>query len=341
MVATRSPSPTPSAASLRAQRRRRARRARRRSASRRARRRPRARAVPRRRVGPVAHRAKRTCVVASSHLGGAQCRNAAVQWALGDARPPRSNLRGRWRRPTRPVPAQLGGRAGEALDRLRRRLAGGRRVRGHPLRDRGRDREDHDRPARGAQRLPAADDGRALRRARARARGHRRRRDRADRRGPARVLLRRRPARARRLRLHGRRRAAKASVGRFHVTDLHVQMRRLPKPIVAMVAGYAIGGGHVLHVRLRPHDRRRQRPLRPDRPEGRQLRRRLRRQPAGRPGRPEEGEGDLVPLPPVRRPAGARHGPGQHRRPARASSRRRRSSGAARCSSCRRSRCGC
>jgi len=38
------------------------------------------------------------------------------------------------------------------------------------------------------------------------------------------------------------------SVGRFHVTDLHVQMRRMPKPIVAMVAGYAIGGGHVLHV---------------------------------------------------------------------------------------------
>lgn len=39
-----------------------------------------------------------------------------------------------------------------------------------------------------------------------------------------------------------------ASVGRFHVTDLQVQMRRLPKPIVAMVAGYAIGGGHVLHL---------------------------------------------------------------------------------------------
>ncbi len=39
-----------------------------------------------------------------------------------------------------------------------------------------------------------------------------------------------------------------AQVGRFHVTDLHVQMRRLPKPIVAMVAGYAVGGGHVLHV---------------------------------------------------------------------------------------------
>lgn len=36
--------------------------------------------------------------------------------------------------------------------------------------------------------------------------------------------------------------------GRFHVTDLHIQMRRCPKPIVAMVAGYAIGGGHVLHL---------------------------------------------------------------------------------------------
>ncbi|HEX8052523.1 MAG TPA: 1,4-dihydroxy-2-naphthoyl-CoA synthase [Thermoleophilaceae bacterium] len=42
--------------------------------------------------------------------------------------------------------------------------------------------------------------------------------------------------------------AAQRGVGRFHVTDLHVQMRRLPKPIVAMVAGYAVGGGHVLHV---------------------------------------------------------------------------------------------
>jgi naphthoate synthase len=41
---------------------------------------------------------------------------------------------------------------------------------------------------------------------------------------------------------------AQQSVGRFHVTDLHVQIRRLPKPVVAMVAGYAIGGGHVLHV---------------------------------------------------------------------------------------------
>jgi naphthoate synthase len=41
---------------------------------------------------------------------------------------------------------------------------------------------------------------------------------------------------------------ASARVGRFHVTDLHVQIRRLPKPVVAMVAGYAVGGGHVLHL---------------------------------------------------------------------------------------------
>jgi naphthoate synthase len=41
---------------------------------------------------------------------------------------------------------------------------------------------------------------------------------------------------------------AQGAIGRFHVTDLQVQIRRLPKPVVAMVAGYAIGGGHVLHV---------------------------------------------------------------------------------------------
>jgi naphthoate synthase len=39
-----------------------------------------------------------------------------------------------------------------------------------------------------------------------------------------------------------------AGVGRLNVLDLQVQIRRLPKPVVAMVAGYAIGGGHVLHL---------------------------------------------------------------------------------------------
>jgi naphthoate synthase len=42
--------------------------------------------------------------------------------------------------------------------------------------------------------------------------------------------------------------AGSGAIGRFHVTDLHLQLRRLPKPVVAMVAGYAIGGGHVLHL---------------------------------------------------------------------------------------------
>ena len=71
--------------------------------------------------------------------------------------------------------------------------------------------------------------------------------------------------------------AGKRGVGRFHVTDLHVQIRR------AAEAGRR--DGRRLRDRrraraaraLRPHDRRRQRALRPDRPEGRQLRRRLRR----------------------------------------------------------------
>jgi naphthoate synthase len=41
---------------------------------------------------------------------------------------------------------------------------------------------------------------------------------------------------------------ASKGVGRLNVLDLQVQIRRTPKPVVAMVAGYAIGGGHVLHV---------------------------------------------------------------------------------------------
>ena len=41
---------------------------------------------------------------------------------------------------------------------------------------------------------------------------------------------------------------SKKGIGRLNVLDLQVQIRRLPKPVVAMVAGWAIGGGHVLHV---------------------------------------------------------------------------------------------
>ncbi|MDA9679727.1 1,4-dihydroxy-2-naphthoyl-CoA synthase [Flavobacteriaceae bacterium] len=37
-------------------------------------------------------------------------------------------------------------------------------------------------------------------------------------------------------------------IPRLNVLDLHKRIRELPKPVVAMVNGYAIGGGHVLHV---------------------------------------------------------------------------------------------
>ncbi len=41
---------------------------------------------------------------------------------------------------------------------------------------------------------------------------------------------------------------AEQGIGRLNVLDLQIQMRRCPKPIVAMIAGYAIGGGHILHI---------------------------------------------------------------------------------------------
>lgn len=41
---------------------------------------------------------------------------------------------------------------------------------------------------------------------------------------------------------------AAKGIGRLNVLDLQVQIRRTPKPVIAMIAGYSIGGGHVLHV---------------------------------------------------------------------------------------------
>ena len=46
----------------------------------------------------------------------------------------------------------------------------------------------------------------------------------------------------------GEDRLGKKGIGRLNVLDLQIQIRRLPKPVIAMVAGWAIGGGHVLHV---------------------------------------------------------------------------------------------
>ena len=96
-----------------------------------------------------------------------------------------------------------------------------------------------------------------------------------------------------------------ADVGRFHVTDLHVQIRRLPKPVVAMVAGYAIGGGHVLHVVC-------DLTIAADNARFGQTGPRVGSWDGGfgdlgaaRPGGHEEGEGDLAAVPPVRRAAGA------------------------------------
>ena len=104
-------------------------------------------------------------------------------------------------------------------------------------------------------------------------------------------------------------------VARLNVLDLQ-------KAIRSLQAGDRAGRG--LRDRRRPraapglrsHHRGRQRALRPDRPEGGQLRRRLRLVVPGARGRPEEGARDLVPVPPVRRGRGARDGAREHRRAA-------------------------
>jgi naphthoate synthase len=41
---------------------------------------------------------------------------------------------------------------------------------------------------------------------------------------------------------------AQQGVGRLDAGDLHVQIRRMPKPVIAAVAGYAVGGGQILHL---------------------------------------------------------------------------------------------
>ena len=107
---------------------------------------------------------------------------------------------------------------------------------------------------------------------------------------------------------------ASKGIGRLNVLDLQIQIRRTPKPVVAMIAGYAVGGGHVLHVVCDlsiAADNARFGQTGPkvgsfDGGYGSGLL-------AANVGQ-KEGAGDLIPVPPVRRPAGPGHGAGQHRR---------------------------
>ena len=129
--------------------------------------------------------------------------------------------------------------------------------------------------------------------------------------GSRRILLGRRPEDPGRRRLHRRRRGGPAG-------DRPAQRARPPDPDPPPAQAGGGHGGRLRHRRgphpppgLRPDHRRRQRPVRPDRAEGGQLRRRLRGQPAGPVDRPEAGQGGLVPLPPVRRGHGQVVGTGQ------------------------------
>ena len=122
------------------------------------------------------------------------------------------------------------------------------RVRGHPLRARRRDREDHDQPARG----PNAFRPQTLAELRDAFTGP------ATTPRSAAIIFTGAGDEAfcsggdQRIRgddgYIGDDEVAEQGVGRLDVGDLHVQIRRLPKPVVAMVAGYAVGGGHILHV---------------------------------------------------------------------------------------------
>ena len=149
-------------------------------------------------------------------------------------------------RARRDAPRRPGGGRRRSVARLNRRaLDLGRRLRRHPLRTvRRRDREDHDQPPGSAQRISPGDADRGLQGAGNGPRGHE----------VGVIVLTGEGAHAfccggdQRVRGDAATSPGGAAVGRFNVLDLHVQIRRLPKPVVAMVAGYAIGGGHVLHL---------------------------------------------------------------------------------------------
>ena len=134
---------------------------------------------------------------------------------------------------------------------------------------------------------------------------------------------------------------AKQGIGRLNVLDLQIQIRRTPKPVVAMVAGYAIGGGHVLHIVC-------DLTIAADNARFGQTGPRVGSfdggygsGPARAPDRPEARPRGLVPVPPVRR-ARPRCSGGSSTRSCRwSASRRRPWPGAARCSPSPPWRCAC
>ena len=102
-----------------------------------------------------------------------------------------------------------------------------------------------------------------------------------------------------------------SGVHHLNVLDFQRQIRTCPKPVVAMVAGYSIGGGHVLHMVC-------DLTIAADnaifgQTESRFLRRRLGRFLHGSYRRAEKSARNLVPVPSVRRKTGAGYGPCQHR----------------------------
>lgn len=90
-----------------------------------------------------------------------------------------------------------------------------------------------------------------------------------------------------------------SGVHHLNVLDFQRQIRTCPKPVVAMVAGYSIGGGHVLHMMCDLTYRGGKRHLRPDRAKSRLFRRRLGRLLYGADRRAEKSARNLVPVPPV------------------------------------------
>ncbi len=102
------------------------------------------------------------------------------------------------------------------------------------------------------------------------------------------------------------------------VLDLQRQIRSLPIPVIAQVNGYAIAAATSSTSSATSRSPART-PSSASRPAGRELRRRLRDRAPGRPRRRQEGQGDLVPVPPVHGRRGTRDGPRQSGRAARGS----------------------